>query len=226
MPSIEPTNKKERLSFFVNPELSEKINSISKQTNLTISEIGRKALQNFIDLLEKEKLENELEAGYKANFQYYLKSQKEWENADFELYSLFHDPKFESVRMGYLENLNKVIRTEAFQYDLDEVLLCGGLADVVTSCDFTLEEKLTKLLSEMPKEMDHPVRLRVMKEGNLLPLIGALALAKGEAYTEKRRVVRTYQALESEIPYDGEIQLQNLSTEDIVETLCNAEQEA
>ena len=84
MPSIEPTNKKERLSFFVNPELSEKINSISKQTNLTISEIGRKALQNFIDLLEKEKLENELEAGYKANFQYYLKSQKEWENADKE----------------------------------------------------------------------------------------------------------------------------------------------
>jgi Ribbon-helix-helix domain len=84
MPSIEPTNKKERLSFFVNPELSEKIISISKQTNLTISEIGRKALQNFIDLLEKEKLENELEAGYKANFQYYLKSQKEWENADKE----------------------------------------------------------------------------------------------------------------------------------------------
>ena len=84
MPSIEPTNKKERLSFFVNPELSDKINSISKQTNLTISEIGRKALQNFIDLLEKEKIENELEAGYKANFQYYLKSQEEWKHADNE----------------------------------------------------------------------------------------------------------------------------------------------
>jgi hypothetical protein len=84
MPSIEPTNKKERLSFFVNTELSEKINSISKQTNLTISEIGRKALQNFIDLLEKEKIENELETGYKANFRYYLKSQEEWNHADNE----------------------------------------------------------------------------------------------------------------------------------------------
>ena len=42
------------------------------------------ALQKLIDLLEKEKIENELEAGYKANFQYYLKSQKEWENADKE----------------------------------------------------------------------------------------------------------------------------------------------
>ena len=84
MPSIESTNKKERLSFFVNPELSDKINSISKQTNLTISEIGRKALQNFIDLIEKEKIENELEAGYKANYQYYLKSQEEWKYADKE----------------------------------------------------------------------------------------------------------------------------------------------
>ena len=84
MPSVESTNKKERLSFFVNPELSDKINDISKQTNLTISEIGRKALQNFIDLLEKEKIENELEAGYKANFQYYLKSQEEWKYADKE----------------------------------------------------------------------------------------------------------------------------------------------
>jgi len=84
MPSVESTNKKERLSFFVNPELSDKINSISKQTNLTISEIGRKALQNFIDLIEKEKIENELEAGYKANYQYYLKSQEKWKYADKE----------------------------------------------------------------------------------------------------------------------------------------------
>lgn len=84
MPSVESTNKKERLSFFVNPELSDKINDISKQTNLTISEIGRKALQNFIDLLEKEKIENELEAGYKANYQYYLKSNEDWKYADKE----------------------------------------------------------------------------------------------------------------------------------------------
>ena len=84
MPSVESTNKKERLSFFVNPELSDKINDISKQANLTISEIGRKALQNFIDLLEKEKIENELEAGYKANYQYYLKSNEDWKYADKE----------------------------------------------------------------------------------------------------------------------------------------------
>ncbi len=82
MPSVQLKNKKERLSFFVNSELSDKVNEISKQTKLTISEIARNALQNYIDQIEKEKIENELEAGYKANYDYYIKSQEEWEYAD------------------------------------------------------------------------------------------------------------------------------------------------
>jgi hypothetical protein len=84
MPSVQSTNKKERLSFFVNQELSDKIYKISKQTKLTISEIARNALQNYIEQIEKEKIENELEAGYKANYSYYLKSQEEWKYADKE----------------------------------------------------------------------------------------------------------------------------------------------
>lgn len=82
MPSVQTQNKKERLSFFVNSELANKVIKISKQTNLPVSEIARKALQNFIDHIEKEKIENELEAGYKANHDYYLKSQEEWKHAD------------------------------------------------------------------------------------------------------------------------------------------------
>ena len=84
MPSVQPKNNKVRLSIFVNPELSVKVNKISKQTKLTVSEIARNALQNYIDQVEKEKIENELEAGYKANYDYYLKSQEEWKYADKE----------------------------------------------------------------------------------------------------------------------------------------------
>lgn len=84
MPSVQTQDKKERLSFFVNSELSKRVSKISKQTNLTVSEIARKALQNFIDILEKEKIENELEAGYKANYDYYLKAQENWKYADKE----------------------------------------------------------------------------------------------------------------------------------------------
>ena len=84
MPTVQEQNKKERLSFFVNSELSNKVNRISKQTNLPVSETVRKALQNFIDQVEKEKIETELEDGYKANYDYYLKTQEEWKNADKE----------------------------------------------------------------------------------------------------------------------------------------------
>lgn len=84
MPSVQIKNKKERLSFFVNSELSDKVNRISKQTKLTVSEIARKALLNYIDEIEKEKIEKELETGYKANYDYYLKSQEDWKYADKE----------------------------------------------------------------------------------------------------------------------------------------------
>ena len=77
-------NKKERLSFFVNSDLSDKVNKISKQNKTTVSEIARKALQFYIEQIEKEKIEKELEIGYKENYDYYLKSQEDWKYADSE----------------------------------------------------------------------------------------------------------------------------------------------
>jgi hypothetical protein len=84
VPTVQERNKKERLSFFVNSELSKKVNRITKQTNLPVSELARIALQNFLDQVEKEKIDTELEDGYKANYSYYLKAQDEWKYADKE----------------------------------------------------------------------------------------------------------------------------------------------
>ena len=84
MPTITTKNKKERLSFFVSKELSEKVGVISQQTNQTVSEFARKALQEYLRQVEQEKIEQELEAGYKANYDYYSKSQEEWKHADKE----------------------------------------------------------------------------------------------------------------------------------------------
>ncbi len=78
------SKKKERLSFFINSDLSEKIKKISKQNKITVSEIARTALQNYIEQLEKERIEKELEIGYKENYNYYLKSQEDWKHADSE----------------------------------------------------------------------------------------------------------------------------------------------
>ena len=84
MSSVLSKNKKERLSFFVNQDLSEKVNIISKQTKLTVSEIVRKALQSYIEKIEKDEVEQALEEGYKANHNYYLRTQEEWKHADKE----------------------------------------------------------------------------------------------------------------------------------------------
>jgi len=84
MSTIRAHQRKQRLSFFVNSELSEKISSISKETELTVSDIARKALENFIVQFEKEKVNLELEAGYKANYDYYLKTNDEGKYADRE----------------------------------------------------------------------------------------------------------------------------------------------
>ena len=84
MQSIQPKNKKERLSFFVSQDISEKVNIISKQSKLTVSEIARKALQNYIEKIEKDEIEKALEEGYKVNYKYYLKAQEEWKHADKE----------------------------------------------------------------------------------------------------------------------------------------------
>lgn len=84
MNSTQTNNRKERLSFFVNSDLSNSINEIAKHVNLSVSDIGRIALQEYIAKVEKEFIAKELEEGYKANYSYYCKSQEEWKYADKE----------------------------------------------------------------------------------------------------------------------------------------------
>lgn len=143
-----------------------------------------------------------------------------------DLRPIFQDPGYTGICLQYLDNLKKVINTAGIMYNLDQVMICGGLADVVTACNFSLEDALNELLAEVPPELDHRISVRVMTEGNRLQLIGALSLAKGEADAQHMRVTRSYLALESEVPYKPDIQLQDLSTAEIIDTLYKAEQEA
>lgn len=84
MNTVQAQNKKERLSFFINTDLSKSINQVAKLINLSVSDIGRIALQEYISKVEKEFIAKELEVGYKANYSYYCKSQEEWNHADKE----------------------------------------------------------------------------------------------------------------------------------------------
>jgi metal-responsive CopG/Arc/MetJ family transcriptional regulator len=75
-------NKKERTSFFLDSEFAQKVNAIADEINISVSELIRKALDNYIKKIEKERIEKELEAGYKSNYEYYLRSGEEWRYAE------------------------------------------------------------------------------------------------------------------------------------------------
>lgn len=148
------------------------------------------------------------------------------EDEDNNLIEVLTQPSHEAARETYLKNLVKIINTAAIIYNLNEVFICGGLADAVTACNYPLENKLNLLLSEKQVELDKTVRASVIKQGNKLQLIGAISLAKGESIARENQVVRKYKSIPTETPYQKDIQLQELTTSELVKLLWKAEQEA
>jgi N-acetylmuramic acid 6-phosphate etherase len=142
------------------------------------------------------------------------------------LANVLTDPFFKREREAYIQRLVKIINNAAILYSLDEVVICGGLADAVVACNYQLEEILNEYLLAIPAELDIPVKVVVAKEGNKLQLIGALALAKGESIAVQNRILPVYETLDSEIPYREDMQLQAMQSLGVVETLWQAEQEA
>lgn len=143
-----------------------------------------------------------------------------------DLSKVFTSPDFKNELDQYIRNLAKVIESAAIIYNLEEVIICGGLADAVTTCDYPLERLLNGCLSEMPVELDHSIRVKVAKEGNRLQLIGAVALTKGESVANASRVPFDYHALDTEIPYNKHLKLESMESFQIIEEMWKAENEA
>ena len=147
-------------------------------------------------------------------------------DSENNLIQVLTNHEYEVVRLEYLENLTKIINTAAIIYNLDEVMLCGGLAEAASACNFQLEDELQRRLSKMPVELDKPVKISVLKGGNRFQLIGAIALARGESVARANQVFKNYKSIRTEIPYQKDIQLQNLSAIELIELFSKAEQEA
>jgi N-acetylmuramic acid 6-phosphate etherase len=148
------------------------------------------------------------------------------EDSENNLIDVLTQDSHEEARDEYLNNLVKIINTAAIIYNLDEVMICGGLADAVTDCNYPLESKLNLRLAEQQVELDKVIKATVLKEGNKLQLIGAVSLARGESIAKKMQVSKSYNSIPTEIPYQKNIQLQNLATSEILKLLWKAEQEA
>jgi N-acetylmuramic acid 6-phosphate etherase len=147
-------------------------------------------------------------------------------NKKNDLITVLTSSLHEDELKNYLQNLAGVINTAAIIYSLDEVILCGGLAEAAAACSFPLENLLNEMLREPPPELEKPVKVIMASDGNRLQLIGALALARGESIVSRHRIVPDYYSLETELPYKKDLHLQKMNTLEIIETLWQAEQEA
>jgi N-acetylmuramic acid 6-phosphate etherase len=145
---------------------------------------------------------------------------------DNNLVEVLTNPTYSETRLTWLNNLVNVINTAAILYNLEEVMICGGLADAVNACNYPLETELRVRLSEIPVELNKPVGVTVLKEGNRFQLTGAISLAKGESVARANRVVKKYKSLKTESPYQPGLQLKNLPTQELLELFWKAEQEA
>ena len=82
MDTMTMKRKSERLSISVPLDLARMINHWAEELNVKLSDLARIALSEKVAQLEREKLEKELEAGYKANTNYYARMSEEWTFAD------------------------------------------------------------------------------------------------------------------------------------------------
>lgn len=137
---------------------------------------------------------------------------------DKSLQSIFTDGKYAVIRQEYLQNLSGIIRTASVLYGVDKVLIGGGLADAASEHGFA--DELQFGLSQTD------IDVAIMKEGNRLPLYGALHLAVGEAISSELMVTGKYVGLKTEQAYDSSLRLDKMDTEGILSLLNKAEIES
>ena len=134
------------------------------------------------------------------------------EDPENKLIEVLTHHSHKKVREEYLNNLVDIINTAAIIYNLDEVIICGGLADAVSACNYPLENMLNTKLEKTPFELKKSVGSIVLKEGNTLQLIGAIALARGEAVALNNKVSKSYDSIKKQNPYKKDIQFQEIKT--------------
>lgn len=142
------------------------------------------------------------------------------------LVDIFCEKSYQDLREAYILELACIIYSTSIIYGLDEIIICGGLADVSYYASFPLEKRLQETIDDFLKDSDHALTVRRAEEGNQLQLIGVLALANANSIALKQQWKPPYNTLVTEMPYDHKMQLENMRSSKIIESLWKAEQEA
>lgn len=93
------------------------------------------------------------------------------------LIRLLTHSSFEENREHYFKNLTRIIHNVSIIYNLDKIIICGGLSDAARLCDFPLVQTIKSYLHYIVPELGPSFEISVSRGGNRLQLIGALLLA-------------------------------------------------
>jgi N-acetylmuramic acid 6-phosphate etherase len=145
---------------------------------------------------------------------------------DGSLTDVLSSPSLKNIRENYFGNLAKIIYTAAILYRLEEVYISGGLVDAASCAGLDIQNCLQSYLEEVPAELDKPVAVKVINEGNLLQLLGATSLIAGELTARRQKKIPEYKEIKTEEPYDKDLLLHHYTADKIVGLLLNAENEA
>ena len=148
-------------------------------------------------------------------------------NRENNLLKVLSNDEYSTVRKSYFINLISVIQTAAILYNLDEIILCGGLVDAAKDAHISLESEIKKHLPNPFDLFGKKVNIRIAREGNHLQLIGNLALIYGELAAKEGQMHYQYKSLDTEIPYQQNgFHPEKMKSADIIKKLWHAEQEA
>ena len=143
-----------------------------------------------------------------------------------DLRKLFSEDKFQKERENYLSGLAHIVYSTCLLYNIDQILIGGGLASIVSSCQYPLGNELERRIAKPLSLLKRMANVDILAEGNLLPLLGAVLLAVGEKIAQDENPRKAHIEINTEIPYDSDIALHKMDGQHIIEYLWNTEQEA
>lgn len=145
---------------------------------------------------------------------------------DIDLTDLFGNETYWPLLDPYLDGISRIIRSACYMYHTEEILVGGGLADLVVATQFPLAELVNKRLAAEPLVDGSVPSVRLLWEGNRLPLFGAALLGDAEAVARRDKFTKPYAAFTTEKTYDSTLHLESMDRQDLIRLLWKAEQEA
>lgn len=142
------------------------------------------------------------------------------------LENIFTEPKYAQLRREYVENLARIFYSAGIIYGVNIIYIAGGLANAVASSHWNLEKELSIQLENHIGPLLKNLKIKVLKEGNKLQLIGSVLLARGIYYSTITDKKLKYADIITEKPYDSSLMLHTMNTTDILQKLIKLEEKS